>query len=220
MPFELDHLFVCVSEGGGQEADRLTGLGLVEGEPNVHPGQGTACRRFFFANAFLELLWVGDPAEAQAEPAQPLRLWDRWSGRSAGACPFGICLRPSGPGVDEPPFAAWHYRPSYLPDPRCIHVEANSSSAAGPLLFYLAFGRRPDAQPEARRQPLRHPLGFREITRVLVRGPHGPSPDVASAFGPAVVFQGGHHLVEIGFDGEQAGLQADLRPLLPLVFLW
>jgi hypothetical protein len=41
---------------------------MAEGEPNTHPGQGTACRRFFFRNAFLELVWVRDPAEAQGEP--------------------------------------------------------------------------------------------------------------------------------------------------------
>src|SRR5690349_6519033 len=122
MDFELDHLFVCVSEGGGPEADGLGRLGLAEGEPNTHPRQGTACRRFVFANAFLELVWVSNPAEAQAEQTRRLGLWERWAGRSAGTCPFGVCLRPSGEGVDTPPFLAWRYRPSYLPEPLCFHV--------------------------------------------------------------------------------------------------
>jgi hypothetical protein len=223
MDFELDHLFVCVSEGGGPEAYRLAGLGLAEGEPNTHPGQGTACRRFFFANAFLELLWVCDPDEAQAETPRPLRLWERWSGRSARACPFGVCLRPARPGVDEPPFAAWQYRPSYLPASLCIHVGADSSSTEGPSLFYLGFGRRPDSRPVTQRQPLRHPVGFREITRALVLGPHPPSPvveDAARAAGDVAFRAGERHLLEIGFDGERAGLGADLRPLLPLLLLW
>ena len=63
MSFELDHLFILVA-AGGPEAARLSELGLVEGAVNRHPGQGTACRRFFFHNAFLELVWVDDPAEA------------------------------------------------------------------------------------------------------------------------------------------------------------
>jgi hypothetical protein len=152
MDFEPDHVFVCVSEGGGAEAGRLVRLGLTEGEPNRHPGQGTACRRFFFANAYLELVWVCDPAEAQAGPAQALGLWERWAGRSVGACPFGVCLRPSRPEVAGLPFAAWPYRPSYLPEPLCFHVGADASSARGPLLVYLPFGRRPDSRPD-RRQP-------------------------------------------------------------------
>src|SRR5262249_3222847 len=133
MDFELDHLFVCVGEGGATEAERLIGLGLIEGPPNVHAGQGTACRRFVFAHAFRELFWVSDPAEAQAEMARPLRLWERWSGRLAGSCPFGVCLRPSRPGVNELPFPAWAYRPSYLPDSLCFHIGTDSSSPEAPL---------------------------------------------------------------------------------------
>lgn len=57
MAFEPDHLFIWVSPGG-EEASGLTALGLTEGPANAHLGQGTACRRFFFANFYLELLLV------------------------------------------------------------------------------------------------------------------------------------------------------------------
>ena len=62
---ELDHVFV-MCDVGAPEAAALHALGLREGSPNTHPGQGTACRRFFFGNAYLELVWVTDAAEAQA----------------------------------------------------------------------------------------------------------------------------------------------------------
>jgi hypothetical protein len=221
MDFELDHLFACVSEGGGPEAEALLKLGLSEGEPNRHPGQGTACRRFVLANAFLELVWVCDPAEAQAEHTRRLGLWERWAGRSAGACPFGVCLRPSRPEVGGPPFAAWTYRPSYLPEPLCFHVGMDSSSPGGPLLVYLPFGRRPDSRPGP--QPVGHRIGFREITRVLVRGPCLPSPlaeETATRTASIAFRADGEHLMEVGFDGERSGLSADLRPLLPLVLRW
>src|SRR5262245_10672891 len=101
--FELDHLFVWASLGG-PEADRLVAFGLTEGEPNTHPGQGTACRRFFFRNAYLEIPWVHDPIEAQAEVIRPTGLWPRWSGRSTNTSPFGLCLRPARPGGGGVPF--------------------------------------------------------------------------------------------------------------------
>ena len=66
MPFELDHLFIFAVVGG-PEADRLVSLGLTEGSGNVHPGQGTANRRFFFRNTMLELLWVADEREVRGE---------------------------------------------------------------------------------------------------------------------------------------------------------
>ena len=38
---------MCASRGG-DEGRAVAAFGLSEGTPNVHPGQGTACRRFFF----------------------------------------------------------------------------------------------------------------------------------------------------------------------------
>jgi hypothetical protein len=70
MALELDHLFIW-TDIGAYEAERLVSFGLVEGTPNMHPGQGTTNRRFFFHNAMLELLWVHDPAEARSELIRP-----------------------------------------------------------------------------------------------------------------------------------------------------
>jgi hypothetical protein len=75
---------------GCPEAERLKALGLTEGTPNVHPGQGTANRRFFFTNVFLELIWVESVEETQSDIARPLRFWERWEGRHAGSYSIGI----------------------------------------------------------------------------------------------------------------------------------
>src|SRR5262249_52786878 len=114
MSAQLDHVFLWVS-AGGPEAERLAALGLTEGKPNRHVGQGTACRRFFFANTFLELLWVENPEETQGPLVSPLHFWERWSGRGSGTCPFGLIFRPASGADTAPPFPAWDYRPPYLP---------------------------------------------------------------------------------------------------------
>jgi hypothetical protein len=105
MAFELDHLFIW-TDIGACEADRLVSFGLVEGTSNTHAGQGTTNRRFFFHNAMLELLWVHDPAEARSELIRPTRLWERWTHRRNGACPFGICLRPATGSNDTVAFSS------------------------------------------------------------------------------------------------------------------
>src|SRR5258705_2413253 len=146
MPLQFDHLFICTSIGA-PAAERLVAFGLKEGEPNVHPGQGTACRRFFFRNAYLELLWVKDSAEAQSSLVRHTHLWERWSGRSAGACPFGLCFRPVAPHADKPPFSTWDYCPPYLPDTLSLAVGTNAAVLVEPFLCYLAFARRPASAP-------------------------------------------------------------------------
>jgi len=55
MTLEFDHMFICTVVDA-PEADLLLAFGLTEGASNIHPGQGTACRRIFFRNAMLELL--------------------------------------------------------------------------------------------------------------------------------------------------------------------
>ncbi len=219
MAAELDHAFLLVSAGADPEAAALAALGLREGQPNRHPGQGTACRRFFFANAYLELLWVEDRAETQGGVAGPLRFWERGPGRAAGACPFGLIFR-CGPL----PFPTWEYRPPYLPPPQALHVGANSDHLEEPLLFCFWGGSRPDQRPLEQRQPLDHPAGLRELTAARISGPHAAAPSAAlraaAQIQPIAFLPGSEHLAELGFDGERQGRRADLRPALPLVLCW
>src|SRR5438270_148775 len=112
MALELDPVFIGPPPGPPGAAPRAA-RGRKGGPPNRHPGQGTACRRFFFRNAYLEFLWVEDAEEARGPLAGPLRLWERCSWRQCGACPFGLILRPAAPGSDEVPFPTWEYRPPY-----------------------------------------------------------------------------------------------------------
>jgi hypothetical protein len=223
MRVELDHVFVLTS-AGAPEADRLIQFGLTEGPPNTHPGQGTACRRFLFRNGFLELVWVADPAEAQGSLVRRTRLWERWSGRGRGASPIGVCVRPASPGAPVP-FAAWEYRPPYLPEPLAIFMGANSEVVAEPLLFFADFHRLPDSGAPSWREPPAHPAGFQVITLVRVHTPlTGPASAELRALEqacPCLNFvSGSEDLMEVGFDGEAQGRSADFRPTLPLMLRW
>ena len=223
VPVEVDHVFVSASVGA-PEGDGLVELGLVEGSPNRHPGQGTANRRFFFANAMLELAWVHDAVEAQSEtePARRLHFWERWVGRDGSACPFGVCLRPTAGTSDVAPFPSWEYRPSY--SPVGLPVATNSTVDAEPLVFYIPMHRRMDTAPPQRREPYEHALPIRELTslRMFSPGAAALSPAMLAALRTgAFSFQrAASPLLELGFDGERHGQRADLRPALPLILLW
>jgi hypothetical protein len=223
MAVELDHLFICVSRDA-DEASALAAVGLSEGKPNVHPGQGTACRRFFFLNGYIELLWVSNEAEAQSEVIQPTHLWERWAGRASSSCPFGFGFRPRAHDVASPPFPAWEYRPPYLPESWSFQVATNAAVLTEPMLFYLPFLQRPDARPSAERQKLEHEAGLREITRVEMLSPSAESlsPALTAVVSAGLVRmrRAKEYLVEVGFDGESLGRVADCRPALPLVLHW
>jgi hypothetical protein len=210
MAVELDHVFVCVSRGA-PEADALVESGLLEGPRNVHPGQGTANRRFFFRNAMLELLWVEDPAEAQSEQTAPSRLWERWTQRSSSASPFGIIVRPADEASGVP-FPARIYKPSWLPSDLEIYV--GEAGIEEPMWAFMPFLRR--VGPSHFRP---HPNGANEITRLTVTAPSLQSAAAAVLSRDVLRTETGPgHLMTIEFDHAQRQHRQDFRPQMPLVF--
>src|ERR1700740_2060108 len=208
MQIELDHLFVCTALGA-PEAEKLVEFGLHEGPPNQHPGQGTACRRFSFANAMIELFWVSDAAEAQNEKTRRTMLWERWSGRDGSASPFGICLRPADSHATGPPFPAWEYRPGYLPDPLLFHI--GEAGITEPMWVYMGFLQRSHRES----QFVEHPVGIREITSLTLT----TTAPLLSAASQKIIEDGvlsaqvgAKSLLEIEFDNHRRQQTKDFRP--------
>jgi hypothetical protein len=214
MQIELDHLFVCTAPGA-PEAEKLVQFGLYEGPPNQHPGQGTACRRFSFANAMIELFWVSDAREAQSQSTRRTLLWERWSGRQGNASPFGICVRPVHPRDTGTPFPAWEYRPSYLPDP--LSMQISEAGIEEPMWIHLSFMRR--AQREG--WFTAHPSGVREITRLTLTTPMPLRSNASQKIiesGVLATRTGATALLEIELDGQRRKEHVDFRPHLPVIF--
>ena len=217
---QIDHVFV-MCDVGAPESEALLRLGLREGPRNIHPGQGTSCRRFPFHDAYLELLWVHDETEASNHAVAPTQLRERWSMRRSGACPFGIVL--SGQGDDDTPvpeWPAWPYRPSYLSPGEAIALP-HDSPLNEPLIAYAGFLRH---RPRLRAGTDAHLLPPGSLTRLRIdlpdAGPLSAATRRLRDDGLIEVIASEHHLLRLGFDGETTGASADLRPDLPVILAW
>jgi hypothetical protein len=220
MPVVVDHVFICTAIGA-PGAERLRQFGFVEGSPNRHPGQGTACRRFFFQNAMLELIWVHDAMEARSDQTRRTMLWERWLGIGHATSPFGIILRPARETPEVFPFSSWQYRPASMPE-LALQI-ADGIGPDEPMWCYMETGRAPRDAPSERRQPLEHPSGFREVTGVRVVSPFLKEISITYAMTRAGVISsnpGPEHVLELEFDGGCQEKRMDFRPDLPLVFGW
>jgi hypothetical protein len=214
MRIELDHLFIC-SAPGAPEAEKLVQFGLHEGLPSQHPGQGTANRRFAFANAMIELLWVSDAREAQGQRTKRTLLWERCSGREDNASPFGICLRPVDSKDTGSPFPAWEYRPAYLSDSLFMHV--GEAGIEEPMWVFLSFMRRIHREQWF----IEHPIGIREITGLTLTTRRPLRSEVSQKIvesGILATQTGATSLLEIEFDGNRRKEHMDFRPELPVIF--
>jgi len=207
---QIDHVFIRVSPGG-PEAELLRAFGLSEGSGNTHPGQGTANRRFFFANAFLELLWIADAEEIANERTRPTMLRERLSTDGDDtASPFGICFRPAAA------FDTWDYAPAYLPQGMNIGI-ASEAPLSEPMWFYTSAGKAPADFDSNRRQPLDHAAGVGSITALRCSLPSKAVLSEAARASGIAFATDGEHLLEITFDHAARGLSQDFRPALPLI---
>ena len=213
---ELDHVIIFCNVGA-PEASALTDQGLHEGPGNSHPGQGTVNRRFFFPNAYLELLWVENRIEAQSPEARDTRLWERWQQRSSGACPFGLVFRPGPMGPRVPP-TSWTYTPRYFPPGFSIEV-ARDLPSNEPLLFYLPF-----ASPSLVENivPAGAAVHIGPIRGATIHVPHADalSPALSSlvASGVIAVEPAREYLLDLFHSGGPSQV-LDVRPQLPLRLL-
>ncbi|WP_432381997.1 VOC family protein [Duganella sp. P38] len=200
---QIDHIFIRAT-AGAPEAAALRAFGLTEGSGNAHPGQGTANRRFFFANAFLELLWIADETEVTSPLTAPTMLSERLT-IGSDASPFGICFHDAGGA-----FPVFDYKPGYLPQGMSIGI-ASEAPLAEPMWFCLAGGRPLPPPPI-------HAAGIARITAVRCTQPSAGALSAAAIASGIGFAQGAEHLLEISFDEEARGMVHDFRPALPLLF--
>ena len=214
--YVVDHIFICTAVGA-LAAELLRQAGLTEGTPNRHPGQGTACRRFFFSNAMLELLWLEDEVEARSEQTRATKLWERFAATRT-VSPFGVILRPAPRTEPVCPWRSWSYRPPSMPG---LELEiATGTEMNEPMWCFMKTGRPPADWPPERLQPLDHPAGFRELTNVLINCPDVNDTSVtrAMALNGVIALQTGlEHLLELQFDRGCRKNAHDFRPALPLI---
>lgn len=217
---QVDHLFVF-STPGAPEAEELIAAGFTEGSPNTHAGQGTACRRFFFANCMVELLYVTDLDVTRSGLAAATGLAERWLGQGKDASPFGICLRPTQGEREPAPFPSWTYGPAYLPDGTPAYQISNRCRVVTePFLFFTPKFARQDQYPPERAQPLVHANGAQEITAVRLDSPT-EVPDLRSSRIPGNL-QTRHaeqHHLHVEFDALRQGRSLKLTTL-PLTLAW
>lgn len=225
---KIDHIFIFTHQAE-QVASTLRRFGLSEGSANVHSGQGTACRRFYFQNAYLELAWVMNEDEVKNPVLERTKLWERSQYELTTYCPFGLCFRTdqqTGHSIRLLFEDSWQYHSIYLPEGHYANIASNEDFSAEPMLFEMPFfGLAPKDYPVAKQQPLTHAKGYQELTKVTLTLPV-PLNDLSPAMKKVLherivdISWGEAYRVALEFDHGNQGEQQDFTGLIPLMITW
>lgn len=172
----MDHLYMIVDEPGAPaEMAALAKGGLTQSWSRQHVGMGTANIFLCFDNAFLELIWIENEAEAATSPVGR-RLIERKRKRDQGAMPFGLALRTPGPEVPLP-FEGWQFKPPSVSDMKNVVTIANSSDdLTQPFLFRGQRSIPPKDWTDGLAGERQRPGGFGDIVRWTLDLPAGVAP--------------------------------------------
>lgn len=208
MSLWLDHFFV-LTEPGAPKADSLVEVGFVEGPTNSHPGQGTANRRFFFANTTLELLYVRDETEASGGPAARFHFPERI--RNEGASPFGFVFRSTNSDAARALGDVWRYQPDYLPQNSHMVVAASPESLVEPCLVIM-----PSTMRKGEHKAHTNSQSLSRLCLTVPASTFSSALRNISTLDPLHIRHGDEHLLEIEFDRGIQGMFTSFRPQLPL----
>lgn len=217
---KLDHVFIGTSDIGSA-VDAVSACGFIEGSTNVHPGQGTANRRYFFSNTMLELLYVDERVSSDHPQNHLLELEARCRASldDKSTSKLDVCFRPSHSDDQKPLFECLHYKPSYLPS--SLHIDIDRERCAGdPLWFQLPFSSDAKFIERTAQEPRDHPAGVECLTRLHVTTTADSLSSTARIIEQATevsVETSDHSVMIADFDNRAQGQVFDLRPLLPLI---
>ena len=155
MSLPLDHIFIWVDDLAA--ADALLEAGFQEGPGRVHHGQGTANRKFYWNNFFLEFLALNDAEEfaQQAVVDSGLPAFAERAGMSGS--PFGVCFLEHH--VTAEALAPTHaFAPDYLPSGTSMDIRFEPEALHAPWMVRLPF-----PTPDLSAHPKDHTLGGTEV---------------------------------------------------------
>jgi len=148
---KVDHIFIFSNKG--KETDELIEFGLTEGSGRMHKGIGTANRRIFFDNFYLEIIWVEN--EQEAKSVSNFGIWERSNYNNNQYSRFGLCLT-NTKETDSIFYDSIKWEPDFLPQGEFINILTNESM---PWIFRISANRDNKIG-----EPNTHKNGIRKLT--------------------------------------------------------
>ena len=233
----IDHFNIWVDNPaeGKKKLEEIGFTAVPDSLSQIHKGQGTTGRYFYFLNMYLELIFINDQEEFEANVRKndQLDFMERSNSADNGFSPFSVALKIAPYQPEEIPFKTIPYAQDWMGEGNTIFVAKNSKlKKTEPSLFFVypiieydVFERKADLSkiPEEYalwRQFYYHKNGAEKVTKIKI---HTNQLEEESETVRALqqmenveLIEGKEYLMEVYFDYHQQKKFYDLRPELPL----
>lgn len=235
---QVDHFNIWVKNPKTAKK-RLTDIGFTavpDSLSQIHTGQGTTGRYFYFLNGYLELIFVYDQNELKEniKKNKDLDFVERSNFEENGASPFSIALKIKDYNTDKIPFEKISYHQDWMENNTNIYSAKNSKThLKEPSIFVVypeieskTFKTLNDLKNIPNeyafvRDFYKHPNGAKKITSINITSTDldlkTKTIKALNEIENLVVKNGKEHLMELYFDNNAQGKSFDLRPELPLI---
>ncbi|HMI86352.1 MAG TPA: VOC family protein [Polyangiaceae bacterium] len=220
MSWQIDHVFFATADADAAERE-ITQFGVTFTRRVAHHGQGTANACAMFENAFFEILRPVEYQELRCANVRPLGLEERIHWRETGACPFGVCFRPSDAdgALASWPFETWRYEAAYLPTGACIPIVTPVGCLAEPLVFLATKPRSVNHEMPLHRGAVRRLTGVK-VVRVGSASVVSQGVRWFSENGYFSLADGAAHRLELEWNHGAEGNMHAFADGLPIVLRW
>ncbi|MFK8061466.1 MAG: VOC family protein [Polaribacter sp.] len=235
---QVDHFNIWVKDPK-KAKEKLNSIGFTS-QPDslseIHKGQGTSGRYFYFFNNYLELIFVYNQEEFKKnnEIHTGLDFTKRANFKENGASPFSIALKVKDYNVDKIPFKTIKYHQDWMIENESIYAAKNSkTNLKEPSIFVvypemesgtfesLADLQNFPAEDDFWKAFFKHPNGAQKITKITITSTNlnlnTETIKAVQKIKELTIKNGTEHLMELHFDHHIQGKTFDLRPELPLI---
>lgn len=235
---QVDHINIWVKDPQ-RAKEKLMNIGfssVPDSLSAIHHGQGTSGRYFHFLNMYLELIFVYDQDELEANymKNKDLDFTKRADFESNGASPFSVALKVKDYNTDKIPFEKVRYHQDWMEENSSIYSAKNSKNnlmepsifVVYPTIAYKPFERMSDLDTISEeyafvRDFYRHSNKAEKLTKIVITSTDvdltTTTMQAINGVNDIVMQNGEEHLMELFFDNSIQNIRIDLRPELPLI---
>lgn len=234
----LDHfnIWVVNPEKAKQKLIDIGFNAVPDSLSQVHAGQGTTGRYFYFLNGYLELIFINNQTEFDENNKinNQLDFKERANFKANDASPFSLALKVKDYDIAEISFKKVRYHQDWMGKGESIYAAKNSKTNLNePSIFVVypeieseRFSAMSDLDtiPEEYafvRDFYKHQNGAKNLTEMIITSKdldlNTETVKAINGIENLTIKSGEDYLMELHFDNDVQGKSFDLRPELPLI---